>query len=261
MSAARAIARAEQAGLRLRLRPDGRVVVQASAAPLPPDVLEDLRRHREDVAHLLALRAAVAPPPPPAPAKPAEAAAPPQPAETPSWLNGIARAVRGAVKDGAIRVADEADWLVLARPDGRRTVVAPHIAAKLAQAGLLPDLPPAAVEESVGDASDAVAERGAIQSEPRLPPPGTPARAALDQRQAETVRGLLVAAAQRPPCFEGEASRPPPRGSYCSACRGRRWWVPRRPSADGTRPSAHWRCATCRPADHLPPGERVEAGT
>jgi hypothetical protein len=56
MSAAAALARAEAAGARLRLGPDGRVEVQA-AKPLPPDVLADLRRWREDVAHLLALRA------------------------------------------------------------------------------------------------------------------------------------------------------------------------------------------------------------
>jgi hypothetical protein len=105
------------------------------------------------------------------------------------------------------------------------------------------------------------AERAAIQAEPLLPPEGTPARAALDQRQAETVAGLLEAARVRPSCFEGEARRPPPQGAYCSACRSRRWWWPRQPKTDGTGPSAHWRCATCRPPTRLREDQIVEVVT
>jgi hypothetical protein len=56
MSAARALARAQAAGLRLCLRPDGGVRVEAEAAP-PAEVLADLRRWRDDIARLLAARA------------------------------------------------------------------------------------------------------------------------------------------------------------------------------------------------------------
>jgi len=69
VSAAEALARAEAAGVRLRLRPDGGVRMEA-AAPPPPDVLADLRRWRKDVAHLLALRDGLAA------RRPAPAAAP-----------------------------------------------------------------------------------------------------------------------------------------------------------------------------------------
>jgi hypothetical protein len=55
VSAAAALARAEAAGVRFRLVPGGGVRMEA-AAPPPPDVLADLRRWREDVAHLLAAR-------------------------------------------------------------------------------------------------------------------------------------------------------------------------------------------------------------
>ncbi len=59
MSAAAALAQAEAAGIRLRLRPDGGVRMEAAVQP-PPDVLADLRRWREDVAHLLAVRQGLA---------------------------------------------------------------------------------------------------------------------------------------------------------------------------------------------------------
>ena len=58
MSAVVALARAEAAGLRLHLRPDGGVRMEA-AGPPPADVLADLRRWRDDVARLLWTRAAV----------------------------------------------------------------------------------------------------------------------------------------------------------------------------------------------------------
>ncbi|TCZ64303.1 hypothetical protein [Roseicella aquatilis] len=59
MNASEALARAEAAGVRLRLRPDGGVRMDA-AEPPPADVLADLRRWRKDVAHLLALRCLIA---------------------------------------------------------------------------------------------------------------------------------------------------------------------------------------------------------
>jgi hypothetical protein len=80
--------------------------------------------------------------------------APPRTAEAPSpgparmaahgaWLDGIAAALRAALADGAEREADPEGWLVLVRPDGRRSATAPHIVAELAAAGLLPTLPDA----------------------------------------------------------------------------------------------------------------------
>jgi hypothetical protein len=243
VSAAAAIAQAEAAGLRLWLRPDGQVEVEA-AKPLPPDVLAELRRWREDVAHLLALRGAAAG----------------QQSETAVWLSSIARSIRAALADGAVRAADEDGWLLLLRPDGRRTVVRPETVAQLAEAGILPTLL-AAVGEPAGDDPDADAERAAIQGEPPLPPEGTPERERLDTKQAEAVRRLLETALVRPSCFAGEARRPPTAGSHCATYRGRRWWFPARPAKDGTTPSPHWRCAACRPPGHLAPGDRVEART
>jgi hypothetical protein len=170
------------------------------------------------------------------------------------WLHSIARAITRALADGAAAVADEAGFTTLVRPDGRHLVVAPGTVAELAAAGLLPAAlsDPAAPppEQPAPDPIEA-AERAAIQAEPEPPPKGSPARAALDQRQAEMVAGLLEASRVRPSCFEGEATRPPPQGVYCSACKGRQWWIPRRPATDGTGPSGHWRCTTCRPAAGL----------
>jgi hypothetical protein len=166
------------------------------------------------------------------------------------WLASIGRAVCAALAAGAVRIADTDGGLTLVRPDGRHLAVAPHIVEQLAKAGLLPLPPEPVVEPGVDDPVDR-AERAAIQAEPEPPPKGSPARAALDQRQAEMVAGLLEASRVRPSCFEGEATRPPPQGVYCSACKGRRWWIPRRPATDGTGPSGHWRCTTCRPAAGL----------
>ena len=55
MRAAAALASAEAAGVRFLLLPDGVVKMEAAAAP-PPELLDQLRRWRGDVAHLLALR-------------------------------------------------------------------------------------------------------------------------------------------------------------------------------------------------------------
>ena len=56
MSAAAVLARAEAAGVRLTL--DAGRVRMKSERPPPPDVVTELRQYRDDVAHLLALRAA-----------------------------------------------------------------------------------------------------------------------------------------------------------------------------------------------------------
>jgi hypothetical protein len=53
MSAAAALARAQAAGLRLRLRPDGGLRVEADAPP-PAELLDELRRWRDEIALLLA---------------------------------------------------------------------------------------------------------------------------------------------------------------------------------------------------------------
>jgi hypothetical protein len=54
------------------------------------------------------------------------------------WLRSIAGCVARALAEGACRERDPGGYLVLVRPDGRRTTVAPHIVASLAEAGLLP---------------------------------------------------------------------------------------------------------------------------
>jgi hypothetical protein len=249
VSAAAAIARAEAAGIRLRLLPNGQVEAEASA-PLPPDALKELRRWRDDVAHLLALRAAAG----------GQSAEPPPSPEPDVWLAGIARSIRSALADGAVRVTDSEGWLVLVRPDGRRVAVTPHVAAQLAEAGLLPRLP-GAVAEPGGDDPDAEAERAAIQAEPPLPPEGSVERERLDAEQARTVAGLLAASRAWPSCFEGSADRPPPKGAHCSACRGRWWWIPRSPKSDATAPSSHWRCSTCWPPAHVRKDLIVEVAT
>jgi hypothetical protein len=255
MSAAAAIARAEAAGLRLYLGPDGQVKMQA-AAPPPPDVLADLRRWRDDVTHLLAARAAVADPPAEAPAAPAPAHAPPPGPD--AWLGSIARSIRAALADGAVRAADEDGWLVLVRPDGRRTVVAPDALAQITAAGLLPDLPaPVVVEPGADDPVDR-AERAAIQAEPALPPAGSPERAATDRQQADEIAGLLAAALSRPPGWSDVRSVPPP-GAWCSCCgthhrSGGHWWRE-------AKARTGWRCRTCHPPVHRAPGEVVSVRT
>jgi hypothetical protein len=60
-----------------------------------------------------------------------------------AWLGGIAAVVRAALADGAEREADPDGWLILVRPDGRRSLTAPRTVAELAAAGLLPALPEA----------------------------------------------------------------------------------------------------------------------
>jgi hypothetical protein len=182
------------------------------------------------------------------------------PAAPDAWLADIARSIGSALKAGAVRIADPAGCLVLVRPDGRHLTVSARIVEQLVEAGLLSGLPEPADVPAVDDPVE-LAEREAIENETRLPPVGTPARAELDQRQAEMVAGLLEASRVRPSCFEGEARRPPPQGSFCSACRSRQWWFPTRPKTDGTGPSGHWRCTTCRPPTRLREDQIVEVVT
>lgn len=78
-----------------------------------------------------------------------------------------------------------------------------------------------------------------IAAEPALPPRGTPDRDRLDRRHAETVRGLLDMAMQRPVSWADPAALPSA-GCWCSCCQGRSWWSER------TEPKG-WRCSTCHP--------------
>ncbi|WP_143018322.1 hypothetical protein [Belnapia rosea] len=70
---------------------------------------------------------------------PPDTSTPPGPG---SWLRSIAASVARALAEGAHRERDPDGWLVLVRPNGRQTMVASHIVASLAEAGLLPPLPP-----------------------------------------------------------------------------------------------------------------------
>ncbi len=80
----------------------------------------------------------------------ASGARPARPGAGDAWLGGIAAGVRAALADGAEREADPDGWLILVRPDGRRSLMAPGTVAGLAEAGLLPALPDA--RETVGAA-------------------------------------------------------------------------------------------------------------
>jgi hypothetical protein len=78
--------------------------------------------------------------------------------------------------------------------------------------------------------------------DPPLPPPGTPERAALDQRQADTLAGLLKCALpERQPrrlqSWRDAADRAVP-GDRCSCCGGREWWL---------LPSGAGGCLRCQP--------------
>ena len=65
--------------------------------------------------------------------------------------------------------------------------------------------------------------------------------------------GFRRAALMRPPSWADPAARPSA-GSYCSCCRGRRWWC------ELEAPKG-WRCYTCHPADGARPGETIEVRT
>jgi hypothetical protein len=140
------------------LRPDGRVAI-GNVSRLPPELVEEARRHREDLAALLAARATEA-------VVPGSAGLSDSLSRPGPWLRLIAGSVVRALAEGARRERDPAGWLVLVRPDGRQTMVAPHIVALLAEAGLLPPLPQA---QEV-DASDL--GWPPARSDPSSPPPG-----------------------------------------------------------------------------------------
>lgn len=96
----------------------------------------------------------------------------------------------------------------------------------------------------------AAAQAAEARGEYGRPKPETDHRAML--------AGFLAAGLQRPPAWADLASVPP-KGAWCSCCgrfsrRGGRWW------REAVNPSG-WRCMTCRPPVHLPPGAVVERRT
>jgi hypothetical protein len=108
--AAAILARAEAAGVLLRLDPDGQVQMEGPAPP--PGLLADIRRYWDAVRSVLKARRdmGVAPPP--------------------GWLSGIAAAIRDALAAGAEPVADHDGWFYLAPPDGGPQItVAPGVGA------------------------------------------------------------------------------------------------------------------------------------
>ncbi len=129
MTAAAALARAEAVGLRLSLRPDGGVRMEATAPP-PPDVVIDLRRWRKDVADLLAARQgqAESPPAPPPPAWPGGFL----------YLSGLAVRLDVAFRAGATVERCPSGALDVTLPDGRAWLLSPDTVARLAAARLLP---------------------------------------------------------------------------------------------------------------------------
>ena len=64
-----------------------------------------------------------------------------------SLLVRLAARLANTLADGAELEADPDGWLVFVLPDGRRHLIAPGMVTALAEAGLLPELPPA-VERS-----------------------------------------------------------------------------------------------------------------
>jgi hypothetical protein len=51
-----------------------------------------------------------------------------------------------------------------------------------------------------------------------------------------------------------DAADRPASGSFCSCCRGRRWWCE-------TRNACGWRCWMCHPPDHLSSSAILEIAT
>lgn len=143
MTATAVLARIEAAGGKATLRPDGRVAI-GNASRLPPELVEEVRRHRDGVAALLAARAdehAAPDPDPWAALHRILAAAPAGPVCSTSWLQSIACSVAEALADGVRRERDADGYLALVRPVGWRLTVAQRTIDELAEAGLLPPVP------------------------------------------------------------------------------------------------------------------------
>jgi hypothetical protein len=102
-----------------------------------------------------------------------------------------------------------------------------------------PDLAAERVEAAAAQAAEARGDHGAT-----LP--------AEDHQRH--LAALLDTSRQRPAAWPDQTRRPR-LGDYHTACRGRRWWAPQRPSADCTGVGAGWACGFCHPA---PPGAAIE---
>lgn len=109
-----------------------------------------------------------------------------------------------------------------------------------------PLLPPASPEQAEAEQQD----RAAIEA---VDAGGEPARWRLADHMAHAarLRGLQATASARPPSWPDPDAVPSP-GCWCSCCRGAHWWRERE------APSG-WRCRTCHPPVHLPPGEIIQA--
>jgi hypothetical protein len=116
-------------------------------------------------------------------------------------------------------------------------------AARLARAAEDVAAALAAPDPGLAHERQVIAEALVTQGQP-VPEPEH--RAAVD--------GLLDASMQRPPA-RANVSLTPPRGAWCSCCRGRRWWTEAGPVRRG------WRCVVCRPPLHLRPEDVMERQT
>jgi hypothetical protein len=121
MTAPAVLTRAEAAGIRFRLRPDGTVFMQA-ATPPAPDLLAELRRYRNEVATLLAEREDRPAREAPLPPAPEAAEAAPAPADATEALAARLLHLAGL---GAAALAEPDPAL-----DEERAVMAAHYAAE-----------------------------------------------------------------------------------------------------------------------------------
>jgi hypothetical protein len=115
--AAAILARAEAAGLRLRIDQDGSVAMEGP--PPPPGLLADIRRYWDALRSVLKARRALGVAPPP------------------GWLDATARAIHDALAAGAKQESDALGWLYITTPDGQRLTVAPDTLSQIIHAGLL----------------------------------------------------------------------------------------------------------------------------
>jgi hypothetical protein len=127
-SAAAILAKAEAAGVRLRLNQDGSVAMEGP--PPPPGLLADIRRYWDALRSVLKARRALGVAPPP------------------GWLDATARAIHDALAAGAKQESDALGWLYITTPDGQRLTVAPDMLTEIIHAGLLLPLLQDAAEDA-----------------------------------------------------------------------------------------------------------------
>jgi hypothetical protein len=120
-------------------------------------------------------------------------------------------------------------------------------AAEVAEALVTPD--PDLDDERAGVVAARAAEAHGLYGAP-LPEP----------EHGGAVAALLAVAAQRPPAWPDQSSRPTA-GCRCTCCGRGRWWAPEHPVLDCTGLAPGWRCATCYPPPYFAPGELLEVLT